>query len=136
MIKGQEFTLDIVSPDQLNITKQIVYAQCPGENGVFGVLKGHQPMVVGLQPGVLKMKDPEESLFIGGGFANIKEDKCTILTDQFIHLNDIDADDVLSFIQDTEKRMEKELEIEERESLNQSLFIEKAKLEIIKKLKT
>ena len=59
----------------------------PAHDGEVGILPGRAPLLFKLGIGVLRVESPavdggEESLFVDGGFAQMVEDRLTILTEQ------------------------------------------------------
>ena len=45
------FTFDLVTPDRLLLSRQVGMVTVPGEDGDFGVLEGHAPVVSGVRTG-------------------------------------------------------------------------------------
>ena len=79
------FLLELVSPEKLLLSRQVDMATIPGAEGEMGVLPGHSPMIVALRGGVIRVREngaETETLFVGGGFAEISPDRVTILADE------------------------------------------------------
>lgn len=66
----------------------------PGSEGELGILPKHTPLLTALQPGVIVIrKDGNEELFaVGGGFAEVRPDKVTVLAQSAEHSEEIDAE--------------------------------------------
>lgn len=65
----------------------------PGSEGYFGVLPGHAPLVSTLNPGVIDVYENgaiDERIFVGGGFAEVTPERCTVLADEAMPVKDID----------------------------------------------
>lgn len=45
------FLLELVTPAGLEVSRQVVYVEAPGEDGRLGVLAGHQAGIIGLGAG-------------------------------------------------------------------------------------
>ena len=75
--------LDIVTPDQLVLSSPVDYVGAPGIQGEFGVLPGHVPFLSALAIGALHYKadGKERHVFVSGGFAEVSDNKVTILAE-------------------------------------------------------
>lgn len=79
----RKFQLDIVSPEALVCSKEVVMLQAPGVEGEFGILQGHEPIISMLQAGELKVYEFDDKEFtpiaISGGFLEVAKNRCTVL---------------------------------------------------------
>ncbi|HPD60509.1 MAG TPA: F0F1 ATP synthase subunit epsilon [Thermodesulfobacteriota bacterium] len=75
--------LDILTPEKVVFSDLIETVTAPGSLGEFGVLPGHADLVTTLEIGeVLIKKDSREYwLAISGGFAEVENNKVTILAE-------------------------------------------------------
>ena len=75
--------LDIVTPDQVVMSKLVEYVGAPGLEGEFGVLQGHVPFLSALSIGSLHYKADGKMryIFVSGGFAEVSDNKVTILAE-------------------------------------------------------
>jgi F-type H+-transporting ATPase subunit epsilon len=74
--------LEIVSPDKLLLSRPVDMVVIPAGEGDIGVLPGHTPLFVLLRGGTIALYDGEtitDRLFVGGGFAEITPERCTVL---------------------------------------------------------
>lgn len=67
----------------------------PSEKGLYGVLPGHAPMITSVRPGVVDVYENDdttvtERIFVESGFAEVKEDRCTVLADKAIPVGKLD----------------------------------------------
>lgn len=78
---AQNLTLEIVTPEKTLLETQTAYVTIPGIIGELGILPGHIPLVTALKSGVLSYKNgnSEKKLAIHYGFAEINQDKISIL---------------------------------------------------------
>lgn len=85
--------LDIVTPDQLVLSTNVDYVGAPGLEGEFGVLPGHIPFISALAVGGLHYNKEGKTrwVFISGGFAEVSDDKVTILAESAEESGNIDA---------------------------------------------
>ncbi len=73
--------LEIVTPDQVVLSSDVEYVGAPGVDGEFGVLAGHSPLLTALSIGTLvyRIGNKDYMAFIAGGFAEVADNKITIL---------------------------------------------------------
>jgi F-type H+-transporting ATPase subunit epsilon len=79
--------LEIVSPEKLLLSRHVDMVVIPGSEGDMGVLEGHTPMIVLLRGGVIALYDGDqvtERLFVGGGFAEVTPERCTVLANEAV----------------------------------------------------
>jgi F-type H+-transporting ATPase subunit epsilon len=79
------FKLELVSPEKLLLSRAVEMAVLPAAEGEMGVLPGHAPMIVALRGGVISVTEGgqvTDRLFVGGGFAEVTPDRCTVLADE------------------------------------------------------
>lgn len=80
--------LEILTPEAKVFSGEVYGAQMPGLDGLFEVLENHAPMVSALGKGSIKILQSKnahasshESFAINGGFAEILNNKVTILAE-------------------------------------------------------
>jgi len=75
--------LEIVTPTKILERSDISYVRCPGLNGYFGVMSGHQKAVIGLGIGEIKVTKGGKDDFYAtsGGFAEITGEKIQLLVE-------------------------------------------------------
>ena len=97
---------EIVSPERLLKDAQAAMVVVPGTDGDFAALPQHAPMMSTIRPGVVEIFETEggdaERLFVKGGLAQISPEGLTILAEEAIQLDDVDAADLSAKIADTE----------------------------------
>ncbi len=73
--------LEIVTPDQVVLSSDVEYVGAPGVDGEFGVLAGHIPLLTALSIGTLvyRIGNKDYMAFVAGGFAEVADNKITIL---------------------------------------------------------
>ena len=90
---AREFHLSVVAPDKSVVEDEAVSVIAPGSEGYFGVLGGHTPLVAALKPGMVEYQDRTGNrhfIYIGGGFAEVRGERVTILADEAARANEID----------------------------------------------
>lgn len=97
---------EIVSPERLLKDAQAAMVVVPGSDGDFAALPAHAPMMSTIRPGVVEIYETEggnpEQLFVKGGLAQISAEGLTILAEEAIHLEEVDAADLAQKITDAE----------------------------------
>jgi F-type H+-transporting ATPase subunit epsilon len=84
---------ELVSPERLLIARAVEMVVVPGSEGYFGVLPGHAPLVSTLKSGVIDVYNGgviSDRIFVGGGFAEVTPERCTVLADEAVAVKDID----------------------------------------------
>ncbi len=96
MMEQNKINFELVSPEAKLIAEPVKMAVIPGEEGEMGVGAGHSSFIVSLKPGVVKLYTNDNSeeprkIFITGGFADITNANCTVLAENAIPVEKIDA---------------------------------------------
>jgi len=109
-------TLEIVTPEKKVYSKAVNEVVLPTTTGELDLLPGHLPLVTLLEPGeiIAKGKEAVEHLAIDKGFARVKNDVISILTEAAIDVEDID----LSSVAEARKRAEQALAKAKEENLD------------------
>jgi F-type H+-transporting ATPase subunit epsilon len=84
--------LEFVTPERALVHDDVDEVEIPGEDGYFGVLPGHAPLLAALQPGELwyRKGGQKHFAFIAGGFAEVLPDRVAILAQVAEKAEDID----------------------------------------------
>jgi F-type H+-transporting ATPase subunit epsilon len=94
---------ELVAPERLIMSQAVDMVVVPGAEGDFGVLPGHSLLLSTVRPGVIAVHNEgavRERIFVGGGFAEVTPERCTVLADEAIPLQDIDRVEVESRLKD------------------------------------
>jgi F-type H+-transporting ATPase subunit epsilon len=78
------FDLSIVTPEKIFYEDKISSLIIPATLGYLGVLTNHAPLLTGLVPGKITIKDQQGErrlLAVSGGFAEVLKNRVTILAD-------------------------------------------------------
>ncbi len=92
MAPPRHFRLEFVTPERAIVHEDVDEVEAPGEEGYFGVLPGHAPMLAALRTGVLWYRRGAEKTyaFVAGGFAEVLPDRVTILAQVAERAEEID----------------------------------------------
>src|SRR3546814_13048499 len=85
---------ELVSPERLVLSRDVEMVVVPGSEGYFGVLLRHAPMISTLSAGVIDIYRggaAVDRIFVAGGFAEVTEDRCTVLTEEAVPRSGVDA---------------------------------------------
>lgn len=85
---------ELVTPEQRLANLDAVEVRIPGEEGDFGVLEGHQPLLSTLRPGtVVVVTAKEEKRFsVGYGFADVSPVGVTVMAEEAVAAENIDLE--------------------------------------------
>ena len=100
------FHFELVSPERLLFVGHVEAVVVPGAEGAFTVLKDHAPVMSVLKPGIVEVDESatkKQRLFVRGGFADVSSKGLTILAEQAIPVEDLDAAKIDAQIQDAEE---------------------------------
>ena len=78
------FKIEIVTPQKLYFSGEIVSVTAPGENGQFQILKNHAPFLSSLNTGKVKLAladRTEQTFSISDGFFEVSGNKAILLTE-------------------------------------------------------
>jgi F-type H+-transporting ATPase subunit epsilon len=92
MVAGK-LKLMVVTPERQVVAAAADEVQLPGELGYLGILPGHAMLVTLLKTGILTYKDgaTTHSLALASGFAEVADDKVSVLADLAEEPSEIDA---------------------------------------------
>lgn len=88
------FKFELVSPEKILASEPVTLAIIPGEDGEFGVLVNHAPLLSSLKPGVVTLTTEQgetKRIFVAGGFADVTPGQCTVLAERAVNVDELDA---------------------------------------------
>ncbi|MEH6475554.1 MAG: F0F1 ATP synthase subunit epsilon [Sneathiella sp.] len=102
-------TMDLVSPEKLLLSDAYEMVVIPGAEGDFAIMAGHTPITSTLRPGVISIYEGDvekDRIFVNGGFAQVSDDKITVLAEEAIHVVDLDRSDLEQRVQNAAEDVE------------------------------
>ena len=105
----EQVEFELVTPERLLVSRGVDMVVVPGEDGDFGVLPRHTPMISNVRPGVLGLYEGSnltERIFVAGGFAEVTAARCTVLADQAMAVEDLDRGAAEQTLNDSRKDLE------------------------------
>lgn len=100
------FHFELVSPERLVQSGEVERVTVPGAEGDFGVMAQHAPIVSTLRTGILVVEESIGSaaeIFVRGGFAEAGPEGLTVLAEQAVPVEEIDADLIAAEIKNAEE---------------------------------
>ena len=92
---AEKILFELVSPAKLVVSSPVDMVVVPGTEGDFGALALHAPMIATVRPGVIDIHDNgkvAKQIFVAGGFAEVTEERVTVLAEEAIPLADLTKD--------------------------------------------
>ena len=122
------FQCTIVTPEAEVLDESVSGAVLPAHDGQVGILTGRAPLLVKLGVGELSLDTPggARRFFIDGGVAQMKGDTLTVLTNDAVPPERIDAEEARAEL--AEATAEQPTEPAARESRERRIKVAKAKL--------
>ncbi len=113
----------LVSPEKELFSGEVDGVDVPGEEGDFGVLPGHAPVMTTIRAGAIIIADGGEKrrLFIRGGFADVTPAGLTILAEEAVDIADLDAGKVTEDLRNAEENLRDASTNEKREAASARL---------------
>ena len=102
---ADKVNFELVSPERLLVEDRFDMVVVPGDDGDIGVLPRHAPLIATLRPGVIDIHDGgrvAHRVFVGGGFAEVLPDRCTVLAERALMVGDIDRGETEARLRDAE----------------------------------
>ena len=90
------FHCTVVTPEREVLDRELSYASIPAWDGQVGIEHLRAPLLVQLGEGAMRLDSPDgssDTLLIAGGFAQMKDDRLTILTEQATPQSEISRDE-------------------------------------------
>jgi F-type H+-transporting ATPase subunit epsilon len=103
---AETFKFELVSPERLLMSEDVLSVLVPGGEGEFTVFVNHAPVLSTMRAGLLDVvlaDGQEKRIFIRGGFAEVQPDSLTVLAQQAINLDELDRDWITQEIKNTEE---------------------------------
>lgn len=102
----------MVAPDKSVAEESATSLIAPGTEGYFGVMAGHVPQIVALQPGLLEYADAAGTrhfIYVGGGFIEVTPERVTVLADEAEVASKIDLASAEASLEEARKALRGEV---------------------------
>ena len=131
-VNATTFNFELVSPERILVSEPAWQVVIPGEEGYFGVRAGHMSLIAAVRAGVVEVTkkegDAPERIFIAGGFADVTAKNCTILAEQAVNVNELNAGEIEKQIADLNDEIKLATEITQKTMLHKKLQLATIKL--------
>ncbi len=130
---ANQFQFELASPEKMVVNKAVAMVTVPSEKGLYGVLVGHAPMITTVTPGVVEVFEnddsaPSDRVFVEGGFAEVTGDRCTVLAEKAIPVDNLDRASINEEMKAVEDAIAAAETEEERDALELRRTVIQAKL--------
>jgi F-type H+-transporting ATPase subunit epsilon len=91
---NNKINFDFVSPEASIVSSEVEMVLIPGIDGDAGILPNHSPFMTTLRQGIVEVTFEEGNVkryLVEGGFADITQEKMTILAENSLNLSDSDS---------------------------------------------
>ena len=124
--------LEIVTPEKTLVSQEVDAVNAPGSEGEFGVLPGHIHFLSGIVPGELRYNtgSVKEILAVTTGFAEVSNDKVSILVEAAEKASEIDVDRARQAMERARKRLEMDRGTEDIDFIRADAALKRAILRI------
>jgi F-type H+-transporting ATPase subunit epsilon len=105
---AEKLQFSLVSPARELFSGEVDHVVAPGSEGEFGVLVNHAPFMSTLKNGVVRVLEGDQTtmrLFVRGGFADVTPAGLTILAEEAVNLDSIDAGQVQQDIENVRNEL-------------------------------
>ena len=120
--------LEVVTPEKVLVSQEVDTVVAPGIEGEFGILPGHVLFLSGLVPGELRYTSGSEvdSMIVTTGFAEVSDDKVSVLVDAAERIGDIDIERARQAMERAKARLAKERGTEDTDFVRAELALKRA----------
>lgn len=131
MAEQEQIDFELVSPEKLLLSEGADMVVIPGADGDIGAMYRHAPLITSLKPGVVGLYDGRtvrDRYFVAGGFAEITNERCTVLAEHPTKLSEIKQSDAEQELKDAREDVQDAKSEDERVAAERRADIADAKL--------
>ncbi|MBT07187.1 MAG: F0F1 ATP synthase subunit epsilon [Rhodospirillaceae bacterium] len=131
---AEQLTFELVSPERLLFSTDVEMVVVPGDEGDFGVLAGHAPLVSTVRSGVIDVYGSDsisDRIFVAGGFAEVVAGRCTVLAEEAINLKEVEKSAVEERIRRNEQSIQNLNPGEDANALEVDLAVARALMDAL-----
>jgi len=131
---ADQVEFELVSPERLLLSRPVDMVVVPGGDGDFAVLPGHALLMSTVRGGVIDMYEGDTiftRIFVAGGFVEVTAERCTVLAEEAIPLDDIDRGTAESRLKDAELAVDDARDDDDRAAAEAKLDVAKALIEAL-----
>ena len=133
---SDKVAFELVSPERVLASLEADMVVVPGEEGDFGVLAQHAPLLSLVRPGVIEVyqgNSVSQRIFIEGGFAEVNPRGLIVLAEGAEPLPELSLDRAKSLLRNAEDDLAdaKAPSDDERERLEKAIEVAKLRVEMV-----
>ncbi len=126
---------ELVSPEEKLVSESVYMVEIPGDEGRFGVMKGHCSLLSSLKPGVVRLYKEQggeaREIFIAGGFADVTAESCTVLAEEAIPVKDLSKESLEQLLSDLNEDIGLAEEKADKNHIQNKITLTKAKISAV-----
>lgn len=125
---------ELVSPEKLLLSREVDMVVVPGAEGDMGVLPRHSPAITTVRPGTIVVFEGgsvTDRIFIAGGFAEVSDNRCTVLAEEALPVEDIDKAAVEQNLADAREDVTAAESDSERKAAETAVAVAEAKIQAV-----
>ena len=131
---AEQLTFELVSPERLLFSTDVEMVVVPGDEGDFGVLAGHAPLVSTVRSGVIDVYESDsisDRIFVAGGFAEVVAGRCTVLAEEAVNLKEVEKSTVEERIRRNEQSIQNLNLGDDANALEADLAVARALMDVL-----
>ena len=92
MARNDTFHCSVITPERAVLEADATFVAFPAHDGEVGILPNRAPLLFKMGAGELRVESPQgnQTLFVDGGFAQMVENRLTLLTEVARKIEEID----------------------------------------------
>lgn len=121
---ADNFNFELVSPERLLLSEQVIDVVIPATEGEMTVMANHAPTMTTIKPGVVKVHSAsgkKQDYVVFGGFADILPTGCTLLAESAVPASELTRETLQRRIETTQAEINKAQSDEHKTKLEQFL---------------
>lgn len=133
---AEQVEFELVSPEKLLLSEPVDMVVVPGGDGNFGVLPRHSPLISTVRPGVIDVYNKgavEKRIFVAGGFAEVTGERCTVLAEEAVPVEEIDRAETEQALKDARDDLTDAKDAAEKDAAESRIKVLEAKLAALKR---
>jgi F-type H+-transporting ATPase subunit epsilon len=123
----EKFKLEIISPEEIIFSDNIIAVTLPSYEGDMGILKDHISIITFLRPGIIKLEKEDkkfEQFFVQDGTIEYFKDALVVLSASAKNVKELSKEFVENLSKNTEKKLlDKEITDQDRYVLHHKLDV-------------
>ncbi len=94
MAKSDTFNCTVITPEAAVLECDVTSVAFPAHDGEMGILNHRAPLICRMGIGTLRIEGPDgpHRFFVDGGFAQVVDNRLTLLTEQARTIDELDGD--------------------------------------------